>query len=82
MSMSDSRQQTLTLIEEVAQALGPPQEVQTEGRQAGPGNRWLPGSLPGPLQELKGLLPRSGVGHPSAAARSREAIRTVLLRKG
>lgn len=74
-SLTDSKQQTFNLIEEVAQALGPPQEVQTEGRRAGPGNRWLP-------RPLQGLLPRSGGGASSAAARSREAIRTALLRKG
>ena len=77
-SMTDSKQQTFNLIEEVAHALGPPQEVQTEGRRAGPGSR----RLPRPLQELKGLLPRSGGRATSAAARSREAIRTALLRKG
>ena len=77
-SVTDSKQQTFNLLEEVAQALGPLQEVQTEGRHAGPGNRWLPR----PLQELKGILPRSGGGATSAAARSKEAIRTALLRKG
>ena len=77
-SVTDSKQQTFNLLEEVAQALGPLQEVQAEGRHAGPGKRWLPR----PLQELKGMLPRSGGGATSAAARSREAIRTALLRKG
>ena len=76
--MTDAKQQTLNLMEEVAQTLGPPQEAQTEGRRAAPGSRWLPG----PLQELRGRLPRSGGGASSAAARSREAIRTALLRKG
>ena len=76
--MTDAKQQTFNLIEEVAQTLGPPQEALTEGRRAAPGNRWLPR----PLQELKGLLPRSGGGAASVAARSRDAIRTALLRKG
>ena len=77
--MTDAKQQTFNLIEEVAQTLGPPQEALTEGRRASPGSR----RLPRPLQELKGLLPaRSGGGAASVAARSRDAIRTALLRKG